>query len=83
MPYLFIIIIFFKERESASWEGQREKGRESQADSMPSTEPNAELDLTTLRSGPEPKSRVRRLTDCVITQVPQIHHLKLYMQPNF
>ena len=40
---------------------------------MLSTEPQAGLHLTTLRSQPEPKPRAGRLTDCV-TQAPQ-HHL--------
>ena len=49
-------------------EGEDEK-RESPADSPLSAEPEAGLNLTTLRSGPEPKSRVRHLTGC-ITQAP-------------
>ena len=31
---------------------------------MPSAEPDTGLDLMTVRSRPEPKSRVERLTDC-------------------
>ena len=46
LPFFF----FFREREG---EGERE----SQADSMPSTEPDVGLDLTTLRSRPELKRR--------------------------
>ena len=42
---------------------EREREKESQADSTLSMELNAGLDLTTLRSGPEPKSRVRCSTD--------------------
>lgn len=42
-------------------EGEGE--RESQADFMPSAEPNMRLDPTTLRSWPEPKSRVGCLTE--------------------
>jgi len=42
--------------------GGGERERESYAGSTPSVEPDAGLDLTTLR-WPEPKSRVRRLTD--------------------
>lgn len=34
-------------------EGQREREREPQADSVLSTKPNAGLDLMTLKSGPE------------------------------
>jgi len=41
--------------------GQREK--ESQAGSMPSTEPDVGLNPTTPRSRPEPKSRVGCLMD--------------------
>ena len=38
--------------------------REFQADSELSVEPDAGLDLMTLRLGPEQKSRVGHLTDC-------------------
>uniref|UniRef100_A0A8C7ETG1 Major facilitator superfamily (MFS) profile domain-containing protein n=2 Tax=Mustelinae TaxID=169418 RepID=A0A8C7ETG1_NEOVI len=47
-------------------QGEREGERESQADSRPSTEPDMGLNpmrSTTLRSRPEPKSRIRCLTD--------------------
>ena len=49
------IMSFFKdlfeiEREEEWGEGQREGERESQADCTLSVEPNAELDLMTLRS---------------------------------
>ena len=37
-------------RERGKEKGQRERGRESQADSMLSAEPNVELELRTLRS---------------------------------
>ena len=47
-------------RESEE-EGQRE--RESQADSMLSVKPSAGLNLMTLRSQPELKPRLGRLTD--------------------
>jgi len=43
------------------WEGQRD--RESQADFALSGGPSGGLDLTTLRSQPELKSRVGCLTD--------------------
>jgi len=43
-------------------EGQRERERESQADSALSTEPDAGLDPTTLRSFPERKPRVGGIT---------------------
>ena len=36
--------------------GQRERERESQADSVLRTEPNTRFNLTTLRSRPDPKS---------------------------
>ena len=39
--------------------GQREKERESQADTTPSTEPDVGIDLMTLGSQPELQSRVR------------------------
>ena len=42
-------------------EGEEE--RDSEADSVLSVEPNEGLDPTTMRSCPEPKSRVRHLTD--------------------
>ena len=42
-----------KERERVWWEDQREK------QTVLNTEPDVGLDLTTLRSWPEPKSRVR------------------------
>lgn len=43
--------------------------RESQADSVPSMEPDIGLNLMRLRSLPEPKPRVGRLIDCT-TQEP-------------
>ena len=46
--------------------------RESQADSALSLESDAGLDTTTLRSWPEPKPRVRHLTDGA-TQVPLLY----------
>ena len=52
-------------------EGQRERERESWAGSMPSTSsPNLGLDLKTLGSWSEPKSRVRCLTVSEPSQVP-------------
>jgi len=51
-------------------EGQGEKERESQADSALGAEPTVGLSLTTLRSQPELKPRVGRLTDGAI-QHPQ------------
>ena len=61
---LFIIYLlkrFIWERDHEQ-EGQREREREIQADSMLSAEPDMGLDLKTLRSGPELKSRVGHLT---------------------
>lgn len=62
--FLFLKILFIylernlaRERE----EGQRE--RESQTESLLSTEPDSRLHLMTLRSCPEQKSRVGLLTD--------------------
>ena len=49
------------ERAREQEEGQRE--RKSQADSLLSKEPDARLDLTTLRSRPELKSRVGHSTN--------------------
>ena len=49
--YLLICIYIFKDlRERVGGEGQRERVREPQADSMLSTEPGVELDLMTPRS---------------------------------
>ena len=64
---IFKIYLFIRERESRhEWEGKREREKKSQADSVLSTEPEAGLDLTTLRLGPEPKPRVKCSTDCAI-----------------
>ena len=56
-----------KERESAHRGGRRDRGREgeSQAHSMLIAEPDMWLDPRTLRSEPELKSRVGRLTNWV------------------
>lgn len=59
-----------------SAEGQRERGRGSQADSTLSTEPCMVLDLTNLRSQYELKPRVRHLTDCA-TQAPLVFFLTM------
>ena len=46
-----ILFIYLLERESQrGGEGQKERKRESQADSTPSVEPNLRFDLITLRS---------------------------------
>ena len=42
---------------------EKERERESQAGSIPSIEPDAGLDPTTVRSSPEPKSRIGRLAN--------------------
>ena len=63
-----------KEREHEGRGGKVQRERESQADSILSAEPDAGLNLMTLRSWPEPKPRVGRLTDCV-TQVPPVSYL--------
>ena len=60
---------FFFIREIESVNQVRQRERESQAGSTPSTEPDVGLDLMTLRSGPESKSRDRCLTDWA-AQVP-------------
>jgi len=47
----------------SSGKGRGQRERESQAVSLLSFEPSVGLDLTTLRSGRETKSRVGYLTD--------------------
>ena len=54
-----------KKREEAEGQGERE----SESVFIPSAQPDMGLDFMTLRSRPEPKSRVRCLTDGA-TQVP-------------
>ena len=60
------MFIYFRETESMSRRG-RERGiqreRESQVNSLLSTEHDMGLDLMTLRSGPELKLRVGHLTN--------------------
>ena len=63
--YLFKkICLFILERE---WEWAWVRGgaveKNLQADSPPNKEPNAGLDLMTLKSWPEPKSKFEHLTD--------------------
>ena len=55
-------------------EGQRdrEKERESPANSLSSVEPDMGLDAMTQRLCPEPKSRIRHLT-YLATQVPPVY----------
>jgi len=63
--FFFLDLFIFWERESAwewVWEGG-EGERESQTDALLSMEPNVGLDLMTLRSWPELKSKVRHLTN--------------------
>lgn len=60
--------IYLRERESERAcahhrERQGEKEKESHSDSLLCIEPNVGLDLTTLRTQPEPKSRTRCSTD--------------------
>jgi len=66
---MFQIYLFLqRERERKhehEREGKKERERESQAYSVLSAEPHVALDLMTLRSQPEPKSREGRLTDWV------------------
>jgi len=57
------------QEQAQSKEGQRERERETLADSVLSAEPGMGLDLGILRSGPELKPRVRHLTDFA-TQPP-------------
>ena len=56
-------------------QGVGEGEGESQADSTLSVEPIVGLDLMTLRSRPEPKSRVGCLTD-LATQAPHPKYFK-------
>jgi len=66
------LFIYFGEREAECLNERsrgREREREYQAHSLPSTEPHAGLDLTTLRSQPKPKPRVK------CTQVPLKSHI--------
>ena len=62
-----MVFILERERECvlASWEGGgcRGRGRRREADSPMSEKPHSELHLSTLRSQPEPKSRVQCLRD--------------------
>lgn len=66
----FVFYFFEKEQVNKAWVATGDGGGEAQTASMPRTEPDTGLDLTTLGSGPEPESRDRRSTDCT-TQVPQ------------
>lgn len=45
--------------------GQRGRGKERVLDSMLNADPDSGFNLTTLRSQPEMKPKVRYLTDCV------------------
>ena len=58
--------------EGGSEGGVRDRERESSAVSMPSMDPNLGLDLTTMRSWPEPKSKVGCLTT-EPSRCPKIH----------
>jgi len=69
------LFIYWRETESthrrAGERGDREK--ETWADSMLSAEPDTGLDLTTLRSRPKLKPRVRHSTDCATQGPPHTH----------
>ena len=58
-----LFFFFFREGSGAEEQRKGEGERESQTGSTPSTELDTGLDLTTLKSWPEPKSRVKCLTD--------------------
>ena len=84
-------VYFERERESKHKQGRRrERGREreSQAVSMLSMEPNTGLSPTTPGSRPEPKSRVRHLTEpptcphCSILR-REVIGLNLYLKGSF
>lgn len=53
--------------------GQREKDRESEAGSMLSSEPDLRLHLTTLKSRPQHKSKVR------LIEPPRYPGMKLFV----
>lgn len=61
-------------------EGCRERGRERepQADSALSRAPDTGLDLTTMRSRPEPKSRVGHFTNGATQEPPALIFLTCY-----
>ena len=64
--FLKFIYLFWEREKEAEWEGERE----AQAGSMLSAQSPTRGSISrTVRSGPEPKSRVRRLTDWA-TQAP-------------
>ena len=65
--FFFKIYLFSRLRDRMLEWGEREN---PQVDSVLSAEPNVGLDRRTLRSCPEPKSRVQHLTDWA-TQTPQ------------
>ena len=56
------LFIYFREEERERAEGEEERENPKQIPWL-SMEPNMELNLTTLRSRPEPKPRVGRSTD--------------------
>ena len=72
---------FIWERKHGGWEEQRERERESQANSEMSIEPDLGLGITNLRSWPELKPRVGCLTDWA-TKEPQFLW-KLYQVSSF
>ena len=83
--YFLRLICFREEREKerehscehvSRGRGRGRRGRESQADSPLSMEPNAGLNLTTLRPQPETKSRVRCSTDWATQGT---HHHSFYV----
>ena len=64
-PLLFFFILYFNFFEKG---GKRK--RDSQASSMPSTELDVKLNLTTPKSWPEPKSGVKHFTDWTTQVLP-------------
>ena len=79
--YLFVCLFIYYMFIYLFWErvgAEREGETESQADSTLSTEPRAGLNLMNwiMRSWPEPKSRVGRLTDWA-TLMPRKHFLNI------
>jgi len=77
----FFSFILEKEKVCVCKQGRgRGRERESQADSALSVEPDKGLDLTSLRSWPEPKSRAGCLTDWA-TQAPHCLRQSFKLMP--
>ena len=73
---ILFIYLFMRDRERGyeQGEGQKEKDKILKKTPPLCAEPHLDLDSTTLRSCPEPKSRVGHLTNCS-TQTPLIFYI--------